>query len=464
MGSTTTSNKSIDRLKGVVELYIENEKRNNVQKGGKYWYPLSLATYGVDEIVEALDSMCNFATSMDAKTRRFESEFSEYVGVPDSVMVNSGSSADLLLSFLLSNPYKPLIKDRPEVIVPVVTWPTHIWSIMMAGLKPVFVDVDPKTLNLDLKDLERKITPKTGALFLVHLMGNPCNMDVVCDLAKKHNLFILEDCCEALGSTWRGKQVGSFGLGGAYSFFFSHHMMTMEGGMITAQDKDVGEQLRILRAHGWIRNVDKKNYEHLITPDIDPRYAFVNWGFNVRPMEVQAGFGIHQLTKLPAFNAKRKILANAFFKYIAQYAEFITTPYAPPEADPAWFSLPMVLTDKAPFSRKDFLTYLEALGVETRPMVAGNIAKHPVHKLFPAFSEGSYPGADIIHERGFYIGLTPFTTADMLTKLVQIFEGYLNKVTNIQATQILELDAHELTPERPEVVDLAPVDQKQPML
>src|SRR5712692_6935243 len=215
------NNDDSTKLSGAIELLLASSSRINEAKPRRYWYPLSLATYGVEEIVEALDSLCSFRTTMWEKTEEFERRFSEYQGGGHSVMVNSGSSADLLLCFLLTNPFKPLFSKGDEVLIPVLTWPTQIWSAMMAGLRVRLVDVCPDTLNVDLSDLESKITPATRAIFLTHLMGNPCQMDRILAISKKHQLLVLEDCCEALGAEWDGRKVGNFGLGGTFSFFFS---------------------------------------------------------------------------------------------------------------------------------------------------------------------------------------------------------------------------------------------------
>ena len=169
--------------------------------------------------MEALDSMASFKTSMYEKTRIFEKEFSSFQSCSESIMVNSGSSADLLLSFLLTNPIDPILKKGDEVLVASVTWPTHIWSIMMAGLVPKLVDVNPNTLNIDLDDLKEKVTEKTKAIFLVHLLGNPATWMKYSALAQEKDLIILEDCAEALGAEWDGKKVGNFGIGSTFSFF-----------------------------------------------------------------------------------------------------------------------------------------------------------------------------------------------------------------------------------------------------
>lgn len=417
------NNEAINKIAGVIELLLESSSRINEAKPQRYWYPLSMATYGVEEIIEAIDSMCSFRTTMWEKTLQFEQRFAVYQGCADSVMVNSGSSADLLLCFLLANPRCRFLTKDAEILVPAVTWPTQIWSVMMAGFKVRLVDVNPSTLNIDIDDLERKITPASRAIFLVHLMGNPCQMDRILAIVQAHNLLVIEDCCEALGAEWDGVRVGNFGLGGSFSFFFSHHMTTMEGGIIACPDRETADQLRILRAHGWLRNVDASFY-HLAENDVDPRYAFVNWGFNFRPTEIQAGFGLQQLQKLPGFNQRREALANKFSTFIDQ-TPFLSLPQVSPLSRPAWFALPVMVAPDAPFSRKEITEYLEKEGVETRPILAGNIARHPVACLFEELRDRVYPGADAVHHRGFYLGLSPLQSDACMDRLLECLDQFL---------------------------------------
>lgn len=419
---------NMEKVRGVLELVLENESRINQAKPIQYWYPLSQATYGVDEILEALDSMCTYRTSMAEKVLSFERQFSRYQNSLDSVMVNSGSSADLLLCLLLTNPLNPLLPaDRREILIPAVTWPTQIWSALMAGLDVKLVDIDPKTLNIDLSDLESKITEKTGAIFLVHLMGNPCDMDTISHLANKHNLLIIEDCCEAMGAQYDGVNVGNFGIGGAYSFFFSHHITTMEGGMVSVNSAEHSEQLRILRAHGWIRNVDSTRFPLTDYLNIDPRYAFVNWGLNVRPTEVQAAFGLHQLIKVPNFSARRQLNSNRFNEFINK-CPYFSTPYVSPKAQPSWLALPITVSIDAPFTRQQLTHYLEGVGVETRPLVTGNVANHPVAQLFPSvFLKHKFVGADFVHANSFYIGLSPVGSDSDIDRLIGLFDNFLKR-------------------------------------
>jgi len=412
------------KLSGAIELLLESHSRINEAKPQNYWYPLSMATYGVEEIIEALDSMCRFRTTMWEKTQKFEGLFAEYQGTKAAVMVNSGSSADLLLSFLLTDALSNRMVPGDEILIPAVTWPTQIWSAMIAGLTVRLVDVDPETLNISLEDLERKVTPKTKCLFMVHLLGNPCEMDKILEIANSRKLIVLEDCCEALGSEWNGMKVGNFGLGASFSFFFAHHMMTMEGGMITTNDDQTAEYLRILRAHGWLRNVVDPSRYAIEDPDIDQRYAFVNWGFNVRPTELQAGFGLQQIIRLPQFNKRREVLADRFFTFIDR-SRFLYRPRVSALARPAWMALPVMIAKGAPFPRAELTQHLERNGVETRPIVTGNIARQPVAKLFKGLRDATLSGADIIHERGFYIGLSPLLTDATMDRLLECFDSFL---------------------------------------
>ncbi len=417
---------TIDDLRQVIDRAIETESRIASEKATRYWYPLSLATYSGAEITEALDSMIKFRTTMSDKTARFENAFAKWNGSNEALMVNSGSSADFLLCLLMTNPLRPLLQPGDEILIPAVTWPTQIWSAMMAGLKVKLIDVDPATLNIDYDDLEANITSKTRALFVVHIMGNPCDMDRLTSIAKRHELLIVEDCCEAMGASFDGKKVGNFGIGGAFSFFFSHHITTMEGGMIVTDTADGADHLRLLRAHGWTRSSMRQQYSSEDYPDIDPRYAFVNWGMNVRPMEVQASFGLHQLERADDFAIRRAAMAAKFNAFISR-TQYMRMPKVDPRAVPSWLALAVMVSKDSPFTSKEITHYLEEAGIETRPIVTGNMARHPVARLFPELSARQFKGADEIHDRGFYIGVSPLQTDEKFDRLLHVFEDFLKK-------------------------------------
>lgn len=411
-----------ESLRQPLQALMNVASRINSNKPQRYWYPLSLATYDVEEVLAAVDSLCSFRTTMWEKTARFEEQFAHLCGVPEAIMVNSGSSADLLVAFALTNRTTRLLEPGDEILVPSVTWPTQLWSAMMAGLKVRLVDTDPSTLNMDLDDLEAKVGPRTRAISLVHLMGNPCDMDRVQALCQKHGLVLVEDCCEALGARFGGQPVGGFGLAGTYSFFFSHHITTMEGGAVVCRDRELSDVFRLLRAHGWARNS-----RYTVPPDVeglDPRYMFLNWGFNVRPTELQAGFGLVQLTRVASYHEQRVRNATFVLEQLRQYGGLLHSMSVHPKADCSWFALPLVLSKDCPFQRQQLLDHMERNGVETRPVVTGNIARQPVCAMFPGLVEANLPGADVVHERGFYIGVHPLASSD-LGRLVETFDEFL---------------------------------------
>lgn len=412
-------------LRQSLQELIDEASRINSYKPQRYWYPLSVAAYDVEEVLAAVDSLCSFRTTMWEKTAQFEREFASLNAVNEAVMVSSGSSADLLIAFALSNPATHLLERGDEILVPSVTWPTQIWSALMAGFKVRLVDTNPLTLNMDLDDLEAKIGARTRAISLVHLMGNPCDLDRVGAICRKHGLLLIEDCCEALGARFNGQPVGTFGLAGSFSFFFSHHITTMEGGAIVCRDRELSDHFRLLRAHGWARNV--KYAEPTRVGGLDPRYQFLNWGFNVRPTELQAGFGLEQLKRLGSFNAQRLDNAAYLLTHLEPYSSLIHSMEVNSKADCSWFALPLLLSESCPFERAALLEHLELAGVETRPVVAGNIARQPVCALFPDLQDTHLPGADVVHDRGFYIGLHPFAARDNLDRLIDLLDSFLRE-------------------------------------
>ncbi|MCA9229580.1 MAG: DegT/DnrJ/EryC1/StrS family aminotransferase [Planctomycetales bacterium] len=409
-----------------LENWLDEHLESPLDGQGKYWFPLTLPTYGKEEIAAAVATMCDYRTSMGTLTRMFERQFAAYVGAHDAVMVNSGSSADLLLAFQLINPNHPRLQPGDEVLVPAVTWPTQVWSPLMAGLQVKLVDVDPSTLNVDLDDLRRRITPRTKCLFAVHLMGNPCEMDELLQVCQEYGLLLIEDCCESLGARYGDRHVGTFGLGGSFSFFFSHHMTTMEGGMVTCQSEEDADAIRVLRAHGWTRGINNQASVSSLGQGLDERFRFINWGFNVRPTELQAAFGIEQLKKLDAMSMRRTELAERFYQFVdsSPYLRRFDTPAAG-TASP--FALVVRLCGDAATERSALLASLDRAGVETRPIVTGNFARQPAAKLLGEINPADYPGAEAVHEDGFYVGLSPMFDDLIVERLIRTLEQSLNE-------------------------------------
>jgi|DEB19_MinimDraft_3_1074340.scaffolds.fasta_scaffold11615_2 CDP-6-deoxy-D-xylo-4-hexulose-3-dehydrase len=407
-----------------IKSLIENEMIENkikLAQERKYFYPLAEPTYGVDEVLEAIDSMVNFKTSMWEKVRMFEDEFgSKYGG--HAVMVNSGSSADLLIAFALLQKSGGSLSPGDEILVPAVTWPTHLWSLVMAGFKVRLIDIDLTTLNFDLVNLESQITPLTKGIFIVHLLGNTGNLGGLIKLCKDRNLILLEDCCEALGTKYENRFVGTFGLASSFSFFFSHHLVTMEGGMILTQSEEFARRCRLLRAHGWTRNIYNSSSSNEVS--IQDKYRFINWGFNVRPTELQAGFGIEQLKKIENFHQARKFNAEYLAERIKKYHRYILTVTPREETQPSYFAFPIVLQNGADFVLKELTDFLEENGVETRPVVAGNLARQPAMSNFPEISYDDLSNSDYVHNNGFYIGIHPEIDEAKIAKVANVIDRF----------------------------------------
>jgi len=340
-------------------------------------------SYGWEEVYEALESMLEMKTTMGEKVKRFEKLFAKYIGVKYALMVNSGSSANLLALSILSNPIlkNKRIKENDEVITPAITWSTTVFPIVNIHAKPVFVDVDPKTYNIDTKKIEKAITKKTKAILPVHLLGNPCKMNEIRKIAKKNNLYVIEDCCEALGAKIKNKKVGSFGELSSFSFFISHHITTMEGGMLVTNNEAFYELGKSLRTHGWSRDLkNKKNLERE-NSKIDSRFLFTNVGYNLRPTEIQGGFGIHQIKKLNQFLTIRKSNADFWRKNLSKFSELIELTHTEPDHFHANMLFAIKVKKNNYFKKNDLVRHLEKNGIETRPVMAGNFAMQPVTKM-----------------------------------------------------------------------------------
>lgn len=362
-------------------------------------------TFGEEEIEAAVDQMRTTKVTMGKQVREFETKCASHFGAPHALMCNSGSSANLLAFAALANP-SLIDRLRPgdEVIVPALSWATSVWPIIQHGLVPVFVDCDPYTLNFDYDKLYAAITPQTKAIMVVHVYGNPCNMDIIMHLAQEHDLYVIEDTCESMGAQFHGKFVGTLGHIGTMSLYFSHHITTFEGGLCFTKNKSLLELMRVLRAHGWSRESDFHEEFVKENPDIDPRFIFVNIGYNLRPTEVQAVIGMKQLPKLPDIIANRRWAHDEYRSMLGKHGNWLRFQEEEPAGYASWFGFCMTISEKAPFTLNDITTFLQSKGIETRPIIAGNIARHPALRMYPHRIAGSLEACDAIMRRGFAIG------------------------------------------------------------
>src|SRR5262245_251893 len=348
-------------------------------------YPLARPSYGPEEINAVVATLKAGQTTCGIRVREFETKFARYLGRDHAVMVNSGSSADMLVAFGLGKP-----DGRDEICVPAVTWPTQIWACLLAGYRVRLVDVDARTLQIDQSALSAAINTRTRAVFVAHILGNVGDMDT---LRNDLPCAVIEDCCEALGAKWQGRHVGTFGRAAAFSFFFSHLINTMEGGMVVTDDPMHDRQYRLLRSHGW-------------EPKRDYRFWFPTWGMNVRPTEVQGAFGGVQMGRLEQFfEARTNNVARLDAVTHLQYPSLLHGIQVDSRCTPSWHGFPLMVDQDAPFSKFQLCRWLESHQIETRPIVAGNLARQPAVAGEERISFGDLPGADAVHERGFYIGV-----------------------------------------------------------
>ncbi|MCH7561162.1 MAG: DegT/DnrJ/EryC1/StrS family aminotransferase [Thaumarchaeota archaeon] len=372
---------------------------------GKTKIPLIKPAFGPDEIIESLDSLLSTNVTMGVKVKRFENLFSKYLKSGFASMVNSGSSANLVALSALTNPeFSRRIKKNSEVITPVVTWATTVYPINNLNLKPKFVDIDLENFCMKTDDLDEAVSSNTSLLLPVHLLGNVCDMSIIKEVATKKDLLIMEDCCEAHGAEFKGKKVGTIGDIGTFSFFLSHHITTIEGGMVVTNNESLHELSKALRAFGWIRDLKRKDQLMKKYPEIDPRYMFTNMGYNLRPTEIQGAFGIHQIKKLEKFIKIRNENRRYWSKKFSQYEDYFIITKQDPRTRSVDFCYPLTIKKNSPFSRESLLKYLQKKKIETRPIMTGNFLEQPVIKYIPHLKYGKLDNSKLAMKNSFFFG------------------------------------------------------------
>ena len=391
----------------------------------KYFFPLVKNPYRSKDIIKAIKVLKTGKLTMGTNVLNFEKEFTSKLKTNYSLMVNSGSSANLLAIQCLINPYrKKRLKIGDEIIVPSLCWSTSLWPIVQSGLKPIFVDIDKETLNINLADLEKKITKRTKGIMLVHVLGNSTDMTKLMKIKKKYKLILIEDTCESLGAQYKSKFLGTFGEFSSYSFYASHQISSGEGGMICCKDKSDYEIIKSLRSHGWSRNLSNERKISNNNPHLDKRFIFYNSGFNLRPTEIAGAIGRSQFKDLFKFKKIRNLNRNNIinlFKKNKKINRFIKVIKPNKYVNPSWFGLPLIVNKKNLL--KNIMLKLEKNGIETRPIISGNFLKQPSVKKYGLIKNIKYKNADYINNHGFFIGL-PFNKIklNILKKIEQSFQ------------------------------------------
>jgi len=384
-------------------------------------FPLATASWGQEELDAMQRVIASGMYTMGANVQAFERDFAQYIGSQYCVMVNSGSSANLLMvaALFYTKNSKLKLQRGDEVVVPAVSWSTTYYPLYQYGLKIKFVDIDLHTLNYDLDQLEQAVTDKTRAIMAVNLLGNPNDFDRIQKIIGGRDIILIEDNCESLGATFKGKQAGTFGVMGTFSSFFSHHISTMEGGLIGTDDEEIYQILLSLRAHGWTRNLPKKNYVCSEKSDdpFEESWRFVLPGYNVRPLEIEGALGVEQMKRLPNLVEERRKNGELLQAALSNHPDIIIQKEI---GESSWFGFSLVIRPGSQLTRKALVLKLQDLGFECRPIVAGNFAKNEVVKYFDSEVHGTLTNAEHIDQNGLFFGNHHFPIPEAFVALAKM--------------------------------------------
>ena len=381
-------------------------------------FPLAISSWDDAEHDAMQRVIASGRFTMGPLVAQFERDFAAQMGSRHAVMVNSGSSANLLLvAAAVLNPDVDL-NAGDEVLVPAVSWATTYFPLQQYGLKLRFVDIDRDTLNMDLDAAADAIGPRTKAVFAVNLLGNPNDFERLGALAAEHSLLLLEDNCESLGATFQGRSAGTFGLMGTFSTFYSHHISTMEGGLILTDDERTRQTLVSLRAHGWIRELPDSNFVHDKTGDpFEDSFCFALPGYNVRPVEMSGAIGIEQVKKIPSIVEERRRNGAHWVETLSQVPDIRIQREV---GESSWFGFSMILEGPLAGRRREVGEAFTAAGIESRPVVAGNFTRNPAMTYLDATVPASLPAADAVHFDGLFVGNRHYETVQSIDVLAEI--------------------------------------------
>ena len=425
------------QILNLTEAYSEIFLKPKSFVAGQDPIPVSGKVLGSDDFVNLIDSSLDGWFTSGRYTKEFERSLADFVGVRSALFVNSGSSANLCaLSGLTSKKLgERALKKGDEVLTVAMGFPTTVNPIIQNGLKPVVVDVDLETLDVNVEKLEEAVSSKTKAIMIAHTLGNPFDLDAVQRICKENNLWLVEDSCDALGSTYNGQKTGSFGDTASVSFYPAHHITTGEGGAVFVKSPLVKKQVESFRDWGrdcycetGCDNTCKKRFEWQLGDlplGYDHKYIYSHIGYNLKATDMQAALGLSQLSKLEKFIAKRKENFN-YLKENLKGVEGLMFISPTKNSDPSWFGFPMTLDPKIPISREDLLRFLDSRKIGTRLLFAGNILKQPAYKDIDFRVVGELKNTDIIMNRSFWVGVYPGLTKQMLDYVIESISDYMS--------------------------------------
>jgi CDP-6-deoxy-D-xylo-4-hexulose-3-dehydrase len=433
-----------DILKLVEEYIKENESKKSWE-AGKDWVQYAGPYFTHDEYVRAVKTLLSGWLVLGAEANRFENKFPKLLGKERGLFVNSGSSANLLMLKALTSKRGMNLPKGTKVITPIAGFPTTINPIFQIGFEPVFVDIELDTLNLDLDGVVRACeeNPDAKIITFAHVLGNPPNMDKLMEIVEKYNLILLEDCCDALGTTYDGKKLGSFGKMASCSFYPAHHITTGEGGFVAMNDLETERIVRSFRE--WGRGCYCIGKQNLLEngacgcrfnnwlpslPDdlFDHKYVYEEIGYNLKPIELQASIGLAQIEKLEEIGEKRRENYRNLFNSFSKYEQYFHLHKAQPKSDPDWFAFPVTLRDDAPFKRSDICKFFEANKIQTRPYFAGNVMFQPAYSGMYDLDEvvAKFPIARKVTTDTFFLGTSPVIDKEKTNYIEQILDKFIS--------------------------------------
>ncbi|HZS54841.1 MAG TPA: lipopolysaccharide biosynthesis protein RfbH [Bryobacteraceae bacterium] len=395
--------------------------------------PVSGRVFDDEDLRSLVDSSLDFWLTTGRFAAQFEKQFARWFGIRTATLVNSGSSADLLAVTALTS---PKLGDRrlcpgDEVITVAAGFPTTLNPIIQNGLVPVFVDENIPTYNIDVTKLEEARSEKTRAIVIAHTLGNPFDLGAVTEFVEKHDLWLVEDCCDAVGATYRGRKVGTFGDLATVSFYPAHHITMGEGGCVLADKpllKTIVESFRDWGRDCWCepgkQNTCGKRFEWQLGElpcGYDHKYTYSHIGYNLKMTDMQAAVGVSQLKKLPEFIARRRANFHTLYNGLKDLEEFFILPEATPESEPSWFGFPIAVRPTAPFNRNQAIAFLESRQIATRLLFGGNLLRQPAYQGIKHRVVGSLENTDFIMNQVFWIGVYPGISIEMLDYVVDMF-------------------------------------------
>ncbi len=429
-----------DKIHALVKEYYQQAHQPAPFVAGESKVHYAGRVFDEQELLLGVDSVLDFWLTLGSYGQAFEEKLKSYLGVRDVILVNSGSSANLVaFASLLSPEMERPLQRNDEVITPAVTFPSTLAPIVLNGLVPVFVDCELGTYNIDCSQLEGALSPKVKAMVIPHTLGNVVDMDYLRDFAQAHSLYLLEDTCDALGSKWNGRMAGTFGDLGTLSFYPAHHITMGEGGAVFTNNGRLAKIVRSLRDWGrdcWcepgVSNTCQKRFGWQLGDlpfGYDHKYVYSNIGYNLKPTDIQAAIGVGQLEKLPMFVAKRKENLKALFHRLQKHVEYLLLPKWLDRADPSWFGFPITVRENPYFTRNELTNYLEQNKVETRLLFAGNILRQPAYRNIQRRAVGDLRNSDTVMNQTFFIGVYPGIEMKMIDYVCEMFDQFIHKKT-----------------------------------